>query len=241
MGRARHDTCSSITRMQSITIRDTAYLTYRALLFALYTDDITFAPLSSTFQTDRTSAFKNDFDFPYTSRRSYVRSRIATPKSEAQGKAPFPSSPKSLYKLADKLDLPQIKARAFQAVRNSLNPRNVATELFGAFSSLFPEIRKVELDYLLNHWEEVSHSDALMYDMNPFHLSSPLTPGLGSRRPFPRHTRAQHRTSIINQEVFVQLLQSLRPKSRRLGMQKNERDDEDDVQMEGTRHAFVVV
>lgn len=63
--------------------------------------EISFAPLSSTYHTDRQAAYKNDFDFPYPTRKAYVRSRIPTPKTEAQKKAPFPCSPKSLYKLAD--------------------------------------------------------------------------------------------------------------------------------------------
>jgi len=149
-----------------------------------------------------------------------------------------------LYKLADRLDLPHIKARAFQAIKTSLNHRNVATELFGAFSSLFPEVRKVELDYLLNHWEEVSHSDALMYDMNPFHTPSPLAPGLNPRSTRPaRHIRSQHRSSLTKQEVFVQLLQSLRPKSRRVGMLRTigaDREDED-MPMDNARNEFEVV
>ncbi|KIO29087.1 hypothetical protein M407DRAFT_228734 [Tulasnella calospora MUT 4182] len=211
--------------MQTIVIRDAAYLTYRALLFALYTDEISFAPLSSTYHTDRTAAYKNDFDFPYPTRKAYVRSRIPTPKTEAQKKAPFPCSAKSLYKLADKLDLQRVKARSFQAIRESLNARNVASELFGSFSALFPEVRKVQMDYMLNHWEEVSHSDGLMYDMNPFnpsssfHSFSPL-PTARSRGPptstgYSARMQSQHRTSMTNQEVFIQLLHALRPKSRR--------------------------
>ncbi|KAG8985870.1 hypothetical protein FRB94_005125 [Tulasnella sp. JGI-2019a] len=229
---------TATSSMQVIIVRDTAYLTYRALLFALYTDDITFGPLASTYHTDRTAANKKDGDFPYSTRREYVQSRLSQPKTEAQRKAPLPCSPKSLYKLADRFDLPQIKRRAFQAIKNSLNPRNVAAELFGTFSSLFPEVRKFELDYLLSHWEEVSHSDTLMYDMNPFHpSSSPITPGFGSRlRPTSaRHNRLQQQISTTNQDIFVQLLQSLRPKSRRsmAGTAAGaELGDDDDVQMD---------
>ncbi|KAG8852936.1 hypothetical protein FRB96_008455 [Tulasnella sp. 330] len=226
--------------MQVVIVRDTAYLTYRALIFSLYTDDTTFGPLASTYHTDRTSANKNGTEFPYTSRRSYVQSRITPPKAEARQKSPLPCSPKSLYKLADRLDLPLVKKRAFHAIKNSLNPRNVATELFGNFSSLFPEVRKIELDYLLGHWEEVSHSDTLMYDMNPFHPSSPMTPGFGSRsRPSSaRHNRLHHQISTTNQDIFVQLLQSLRPKSRRsmtgpAGATMGPDGDEDDTLMDG--------
>ncbi|KAG8907265.1 hypothetical protein FRB99_004959 [Tulasnella sp. 403] len=242
--------------MQTVVIRDAA--------------EIAFAPLASTYHTDRTSAYKNDYDFPYPTRRAYVRSRVSTPKTEAQRKAPFPCSPKSLYKLADKLDLQRIKARSFQAIRDSLNSRNIASELFGKFSSLFPEVQRIEMDYMLGHWvryrnyfpkrspnqgtsfqEEVSHSDGMMYDMNPFSASSALhhTPLSTARS---RHAsnyamRMQHKSSMANQDLFIQLLHSLRPKSRRsLGRSAiaggmpgvADGDDGDDMHMEGTRHEY---
>lgn len=89
--------------------------------------------------------------------------------------------------------------------------------------------------------DEVSHSDALMYDMNPFHPSSPSTPTFSRSRPMSaRWARAQHRTAVTNQDIFVQLLQSLRPKSRRsagtFSIMSTGVDEEDDVPMDGNRY-----
>ncbi|KAG8932698.1 hypothetical protein FRC02_000729 [Tulasnella sp. 418] len=207
MHHSGQDSTALYPSMQTIVIKDTSYITYRAMLFALYTDQLVFAPFSSTYHNDRAAALKKDFDFPYSTRRQYVRSRLPTPKTEAEKKAPFPISPKSMYKLADKLNLPMIKQRAFEAIKDSLNPHNVATEVFATFSSLFPEVRKVETEYMLNHWEEVSHSDAIKFDLNPF-ASTASHHQRGSQRRQPLSTTA-------NQELFILLLQALRPRSRK--------------------------
>jgi hypothetical protein len=190
--------------MTTIVVKDAQYLTFRALLFALYTDIIVFAPLASTYRNERAQALKKDVDFPYPTRRHYLRSKIPTRKTDAEKNAPFPCSPKSLYRIADKLDLQQIKDQAFEAIKASLTAENVASELFSSFASLFPEVRKAEMAYLLEHWDTVSHSDTMTKDFNPFRDDRP---GQG------------------NKEIFVTLLQSLQPKPPKSGKKEDESEE----------------
>lgn len=56
---------------------------------------------------------------------------------------PRPVSAKAVYRLADKLDLPALKLRAFQHIIAGLTSQNVPAEVFSRFSSTFEDVRKV--------------------------------------------------------------------------------------------------
>ena len=89
--------------------------------------------------------------FPFPSRQKY---------QQATGQAVLPAgaspdlicSAKAIYKLADKLEIPELKARAFDHIVQSLTVETLPYEAFSAFSDQFREIRQVQLDLLLAHW-----------------------------------------------------------------------------------------
>ena len=56
---------------------------------------------------------------------------------------PRPVSAKAVYRLADKLDLPPLKLRAFQHIAGQLTAQNIPAEVFSRFSSTFEDVRKV--------------------------------------------------------------------------------------------------
>jgi hypothetical protein len=58
---------------------------------------------------------------------------------------PRPVSAKAVYRLADKLDLPALKLRAFQHISSQLTAQNIPAEVFSRFSSTFEDVRKVRL------------------------------------------------------------------------------------------------
>lgn len=58
---------------------------------------------------------------------------------------PRPVSAKAVYRLADKLDLPALKLRAFQHISSHLTSQNIPAEVFSRFSSTFEDVRKVSL------------------------------------------------------------------------------------------------
>ncbi|KAG6903149.1 hypothetical protein C0995_004696 [Termitomyces sp. Mi166 len=155
----------------SIVVRDVAYTTYMALLYYLYTDIVIFAPLSSTFipkagdpTTDNTgspsspgaaSTLKNS-DEPPTSRRQWMQDW-----KEEHPDRPVPCSAKAMYRLADRLDLPELKARASQHIVKSLTVENIAYEIFTPFAAAFEDIRKIQVDFFLAHWKDIRTSDSM--------------------------------------------------------------------------------
>jgi hypothetical protein len=70
---------------------------------------------------------------------------IAASPSSTSGDplGPRPVSAKAVYRLADKLDLPALKLRAFQHIIGDLTSQNVPAEVFSRFSSTFEDVRKV--------------------------------------------------------------------------------------------------
>jgi len=159
-----------------VVVKDVAYTTYRAVLYYLYTDRIRFAPLSSTFLSSSSPGTScegtaNDSQGSLgsvsrtgpsevlagaSSRREWIQDWIR----ENPGH-PYPCSAKAVYKLADKLGLVELKARAFEHITKSLTVENVPYEVFSTFSATFEVVRKVEVKYFLDHWTEIRGSDAM--------------------------------------------------------------------------------
>ncbi|GJE88540.1 MATH domain-containing protein [Phanerochaete sordida] len=85
---------------------------------------------------------------------------IAEWQRNNQGK-PRPCSAKAVFRLADKLDLQELKERAFQHIIKSLSVDNVAYEVFSDFSAAFEDVRKVEVQFFLDHWADIRGSEAM--------------------------------------------------------------------------------
>ncbi|EJT98517.1 hypothetical protein DACRYDRAFT_24540 [Dacryopinax primogenitus] len=174
-----------------VIVHDVAYATYKAFLYYLYTDSIVFAPLSSNFLISsarqeeapslRMSASAASLGLlAKPGEASNMKSQsVPMPSSQSEGSKtrkawvaewqasnpdrPGPCSAKAIYRLADKLDLHDLKARAFQHITKSLTTTNVPYEIFSSFSAHFDEVRKVEVDFFLSHWEEIKGSDAMRH------------------------------------------------------------------------------
>lgn len=74
---------------------------------------------------------------------------------------PVPCSAKAVYRLADKLDLAELKERARDHIVKSLTITNVPHEVFSLFSATFEEIRKVQMDFFLANWGEIRGSESM--------------------------------------------------------------------------------
>ncbi|KAG6833432.1 hypothetical protein H0H87_006798 [Tephrocybe sp. NHM501043] len=181
------------TPMLSVVVKDVAYTTYKALLYYLYTDIVTFAPLMSSFTSqsqtsvdapekapatppvDSSNQKNNSQDIAIT-RRQWIQEW-----KEDYPDRPHPCSAKAMYRLADRIDLPELKARAAQVISircvsnllnevlillskhivKSLSVDNIAYEIFSPFAAAFDDIRKIEVDYFLAHWREIRASDSM--------------------------------------------------------------------------------
>lgn len=112
-------------RKTKIVIRDAAYYTWQALIYYLYTDDITFAPLASSFipegadSIDRpisatSASFRQIQPVPMPTsgglndsgaagRRAWIKAWVAERDADGDwpANAPRPVSAKAIFRLAD--------------------------------------------------------------------------------------------------------------------------------------------
>ncbi|KAI6125791.1 hypothetical protein EDD17DRAFT_1538845 [Pisolithus thermaeus] len=110
-----------------IFVKDTAFQTWYCLLYYLYTGAISFAPLrSSGGQRGSLNANKR-------------------PQCSA----------KSMYALATKLGLGQLREQAFAFLRKNLNERNLLEELACSFAGRYPDVLELELDLLAEKFATV--------------------------------------------------------------------------------------
>jgi len=170
-----------------IEVKDVAYRTYLAMLHYLYTDSVTFAPLASTFakedkQKRDTLVIARNTPIPPSASTSAFENTASTtrPKASHSDKLTItsrkewlrvwhgnnppgvgPCSAKAMYQLADKLNLLDLKARAFKHIIKSMTVQNIPHEAFSSFSARFEEVRKVQVDYFLSNWGAIRSSDAM--------------------------------------------------------------------------------
>ncbi|KAJ7474212.1 hypothetical protein FB451DRAFT_1088903 [Mycena latifolia] len=60
-------------------------------------------------------------------------------------------SAKSMYKLADRFGLSQLKNLALESLTSQLSPDNIVGEAFSTFTSVYPEIQDIEVEFLIQH------------------------------------------------------------------------------------------
>ncbi|KAG1848585.1 hypothetical protein C8R48DRAFT_778800 [Suillus tomentosus] len=113
-----------IITSRRVLVTDTAFNTWQALLYYLYTDEIVFAPL---------------------------RSQGSRPARRCSIDGPPPCSPKSMYRLACKINHDKLQAKALAAIRSSLTEPNVniLQECSLSLKSRSPSILEVETKSLL--------------------------------------------------------------------------------------------
>ncbi|EMD31420.1 hypothetical protein CERSUDRAFT_163065 [Gelatoporia subvermispora B] len=158
---------SAITgpRKTRVVVRDASYATYRAVLYYIYTDTITFAPLASSFlhrpsETDSANIAAPDAR-PHSRTEWLAQWDVRHNTPEAPSRRPQPCSAKAVYRLADRLDLPELKARAFRYIVRSLSPENIAYEAFSPFAAAFVDVRKVMVRYFLDNWAAIRGSESM--------------------------------------------------------------------------------
>ncbi|KAF9778321.1 hypothetical protein BJ322DRAFT_1092680 [Thelephora terrestris] len=102
-----------------IRVPDMAFVTFQAFILYLYTGKIAFASLGS--QENHNSG----------------ASEVRTSSANAIPRA----SPKSVYRLADKYDVPELKVLAFNSIRTELKNRDIVEETFSEFTSRYDDVK----------------------------------------------------------------------------------------------------
>jgi hypothetical protein len=64
----------------------------------------------------------------------------------------YPCSPKSVYRLADKLALEPLEELALYELKTNLGLAAAVREVVSPFSKVIEPVRKVQLDQVLKHW-----------------------------------------------------------------------------------------
>ncbi|CCL99841.1 uncharacterized protein FIBRA_01865 [Fibroporia radiculosa] len=128
---------------QQIIIKDAAYHTWRAFIFYLYFSKVNFLPLKSEDEHTRVEALIRALGDP---------------------EAVPPSSPKSMYRLAEKYGITELQTLAFDAIRLQLSTKNIVREVFSKFTSRYEKVRELEIAYLRSHYAEVEDTLSTVMD-----------------------------------------------------------------------------
>lgn len=134
-----------------VTIDEAAYTTYLAVLCWLQTGRIVFAPLLSSFK--HFSRNRNSLDARWE--------RLTALIAHQPSLLPLPVSLKSVYRLADLLELPDVQQLALLNFRSQLTVENAPLELFTDLASCYEEVRELVLGYVLENKAEVFKSEAM--------------------------------------------------------------------------------
>ncbi|KAI4526158.1 hypothetical protein K525DRAFT_189736 [Schizophyllum commune Loenen D] len=109
-----------------INVKHHAHRTWKAFVFYLYTGKIAFKKLTSAEDAGS----------------------VTSPAS------PLECSPKSMYAIAEKAKMDDLRALCIQAIMADITVKNVAQEVFGKFSSKYPEVLEAETDFLVKHLKD---------------------------------------------------------------------------------------
>ncbi|KAJ7337471.1 hypothetical protein DFH08DRAFT_254629 [Mycena albidolilacea] len=153
-------TASPSGRMgRAVTLNGTAFKTWQALLYYLYTSKLPFSapqpvtevsepPLAVPVSKGKTGllvkgkkkATAKDASAPLPKGRS------STPQRPAQ------CSTKSMYRLADKLGLDDLRAVSLSSIKANLTTKNIIREVFSDFTSRYSEVQDIEVEFVLNNF-----------------------------------------------------------------------------------------
>ncbi|KAG8860079.1 hypothetical protein FRB96_004102 [Tulasnella sp. 330] len=155
-----------------IDIKETSFNTMRAVLYYLYTDFITFAPLTSCFHNIHPFAPKsiknprtdssNASDEAIERRRLDARNAVVGQYMQQHPCRPVPVSPKSVYAIAKKYEIPALETQALIRITtvSERDPIVAINELFSPFSRVHASARQPQLATVIASWENVVRRSA---------------------------------------------------------------------------------
>ncbi|GAA5924405.1 uncharacterized protein JCM15063_005633 [Sporobolomyces koalae] len=142
--------------LREIIIADSSYQTYRAFVYWLYTNEITFTEPASNYVVHVKSSSVDTSAAENQSRRSWLLEQTRKKRNyESSSVKVEPASAHAIYRLSDKLDIEELKSLAKETIIAGFTAENVLYELFSSFSYHHTEIQDAALTYALAHWEKV--------------------------------------------------------------------------------------
>ncbi|KAJ3539482.1 hypothetical protein NM688_g6352 [Phlebia brevispora] len=128
-GKARDNTTSAAVASETnvtgkiVVLPYIAYDTWKTLMFYLSTGEVSFKRLKSQGEV------------------------LPVPIVAEQLSSPPSCSPKSIYRIADRLGLDELKDKAKQDILTKLTSENILDELFSGFTCTYDDIRQAEVDF----------------------------------------------------------------------------------------------
>ncbi|ORY46704.1 hypothetical protein BCR35DRAFT_356247 [Leucosporidium creatinivorum] len=129
----------SSTPYHEVVLPQACYTTFETVLAYITTGYVDFAPLSATRSAEKRSSSraKHLADKPFL---------------------PLRASPKSVYRLAHLLELPDLAALALAEIERQLTAESVAAVLFSDVSLCYDAVKDLALEYAVRKWSEVQKS-----------------------------------------------------------------------------------
>ncbi|KAJ6613968.1 hypothetical protein B0H10DRAFT_1951111 [Mycena sp. CBHHK59/15] len=92
----------------------------------------------------------------YTGKIRFTDTEPRPSTSEGEHNEVPECSAKSMYRLADELGLEKLKALALLSLNSRLSASNVVSEVFSEFTSLYPELQDIQVEYLVSHYRDLT-------------------------------------------------------------------------------------
>ncbi|KAH9938930.1 hypothetical protein B0H21DRAFT_52118 [Amylocystis lapponica] len=112
---------------RTIFVKDMAFRTWQAFIYYTYFEKVNFSPLRSQTGTSR---------------------KVVKGHRQTELYQPPLCSPKSMYRLADKYDLKDLRELAKNDIKQKLTEDNILVELFSHFTSNYSEILELEIQFI---------------------------------------------------------------------------------------------
>lgn len=135
-----------LVRYYQIAFAETASATFQAVLLYCKTGYIAFAPLTSSFAAAADAGTMHEQEY-----RAYAVLHPGMPR---------PVSPKSVYRLAHLLQIPDLQKLALDHIASGLSIEGVAHELFSPVATAYDEVRRLVRDFIVKRFDEVSATQA---------------------------------------------------------------------------------
>lgn len=152
-------------------VRSVAFTTLRAVLVFLQTGHIEFSQLGSSITDWQTESDDGGEETEHVGEIAHAKAQDETmdddddvidgeqPQRPVQWSQSSMTSPKSVYRLARRFGLAELKKMASDAIEEQITPSNILVELFDLFTLRYPEIRKKRVAYAVAHWNEIKVRD----------------------------------------------------------------------------------
>ncbi|GAA5825047.1 hypothetical protein JCM5353_001158 [Sporobolomyces roseus] len=161
-------------RLTVIEIHETSYNTFRAMIAYLHSRLVPFTPLTSDYLVACHQARLEDSTETRwvlkVSMWDWLERQWNGLERARDWEGVQPCTPQSMYRLADRYEMDELREMTLGYIIRSLTVENVAYELFSPLSLDYELVQKPILDFFIKNWEEVKKSTSFKTVLDKFSL-----------------------------------------------------------------------